>query len=48
MRFVYGLFALIIWSTGLGYVLAKGASVPIEAQVLSLAIVAAGAMAGGD
>lgn len=48
MRFVYGLFALIIWSIILGYVLAKGVSVPTEVLVLSFAIVMAGAMAGGD
>lgn len=48
MRFVYGAIAVLIWCILGVYVLSKGVVVSNEVQVLTTAIVAAGAMAGGD
>ena len=47
MRFLYGLIAYLIWGTLYRY--SKGvAEIPEWVQWLSLAIIVAGAMAGGD
>ena len=44
MRFVYALFAFLIWAI----FMAQTQGVSVDAQCLSFAIVIAGAMAGGD
>ena len=48
MRIIYGLFAFVAWIILLGFALSGGMSMTNEAQIISLAIVVAGAMAGGD
>lgn len=48
MRFVYGAIAVLIWCILGVYVLSQGVVVSNEVQVLTTAIVVAGAMAGGD
>lgn len=48
MRFLYGALALIIWSILGLYILSQGVAVSSDMQVLTTAIVVAGAMAGGD
>lgn len=48
MRFVYGLLAFVVWSMFIGYALTAEMNITNEVQILSLAIVVAGAMAGGD
>lgn len=44
MRFVYALFALVLWAI----LMSQFQGVSIDAQCLSFAIVVAGALAGGD
>ena len=48
MRFVYGALALIVWCILVAYVISQGISVSNDMQILTTAIVVAGAMAGGD
>lgn len=48
MRFLYGALALIIWSILGLYMISQGVAVSNDMQILSTAIVVAGAMAGGD
>ena len=48
MRFVYGLLAFVVWAMLLGYAQTAGMNITNEVQILSFAIVIAGAMAGGD
>ena len=49
MRFLYGFFAVFLWIVLCTYVLREDISViSTEMQLLTVAIVAAGAMAGGD
>ena len=48
MRFVYGLFVFVAWVILFGCVLTGGMNIANDVQILSLAIVVAGAMAGGD
>lgn len=48
MRFIYGLIAFVAWTILIGYVVSSGMDMANEAQILSLAIVVAGTMAGGD
>ena len=48
MRFIYGAIAILIWCILGVYVLSQGVVVSNEMQVLTTALVAAGAMAGGD
>ena len=48
MRFMYGAIAMLIWCILGVYVLSQGMVVSNEIQVLTTAIVVAGAMAGGD
>lgn len=48
MRFVYGAIAILIWCILGVYVLSQGVVVSNDMQILSTAIVVAGAMAGGD
>ena len=48
MRFLYGFIAFWVWSLFEGYMVTKGCSLPDEVAIISMAIVVAGAMAGGD
>ena len=48
MRFMYGALALILWSVLGVYVISQGVAVSNDMQILSTAIIVAGAMAGGD
>lgn len=48
MRFMYGALALILWSILGVYMIGQGVAVSNDMQILSTAIVVAGAMAGGD
>ena len=48
MRYLYGIFALIIWCVFIGYVMTKGIEISNDVQIITSAIVVAGAMAGGD
>ena len=48
MRFVYGAIALILWCIFGVWIISQGVTVSNDMQILSIAIVVAGAMAGGD
>ena len=49
MRFVYGFIALFLWAIVCTVVLKDNTSaISVEMQLLTTAIVVAGAMAGGD
>ena len=48
MRFIYGALAFILWSILGLYMLSQGVPISNDMQMLSTAIVVAGAMAGGD
>lgn len=48
MRFVYGAIALIVWCIFGAWIISQGIAVSNDIQILSTAIVVAGAMAGGD
>lgn len=48
MRFIYGIIALFLWSLLIGIALSEGFKISNSMQWLTCAIVAAGAMAGGD
>lgn len=48
MRFLNGVFALIIASAAIFYMQSKGVIVSNDASLISIAIVVAGALAGGD
>lgn len=48
MRFAYGIFAWLITSAVIIYMQSKGVVVSNDASLISIAIVVAGALAGGD
>ena len=49
MRLTYGVVAGMLWCTIIALLMAKtGLKVSNNAQILSVAIIVAGAMAGGD
>ena len=48
MRYLYGIFTLIIWCVFIEYVMTKGIEISNDVQIITTAIVVAGAMAGGD
>ena len=48
MRYLYGIGALIIWTLFIGYCVTQGVQINGDMQLLSISIVVAGAMAGGD
>ena len=48
MRFIYGALALIIWCVFVAWIIGQGVAMSNDMQILSTAIVVAGAMAGGD
>lgn len=49
MRFIYGIVAICLWMIAVTYAAIKGMEMPSnDALFLSVAIIAAGAMAGGD
>ena len=48
MRFIYGALALIVWCVLGAWIISQGVAVSSDMQVLTTAIVVAGAMAGGD
>ena len=48
MRFVNALIALLITSAAISYIQANGVIVSNDASLISIAIVVAGALAGGD
>lgn len=48
MRFAYGAIALIVWCVFGAWIISQGVAVPNDIQILTTAIVVAGAMAGGD
>ena len=48
MRFLYGAIAVFLWALIFAFAAANGMEMPSnDAQILSMAIIAAGAMAGG-
>lgn len=48
MRFSYAAFAIILWTLFVFWVTKGNSAVSTDVQILSTAIIAAGAMAGGD
>lgn len=49
MRFLYGIVACFVWSFFCMFIMTKhGIKVSNDIQILSTAIIIAGAMAGGD
>lgn len=48
MSFLKAIMAAIVWSVACAYFMSKGAVMSLDAQYISLAIVIAGALAGGD
>ena len=48
MRFIYGAIALIAWSVFEAWITGQGIAISNDIQILSTAIVVAGAIAGGD
>lgn len=48
MRFMYGVLALIVWCVLGAWIISQGVAVSNDMQILSTAIIVAGAMAGGD
>ena len=48
MRILLGFIAFMIWAALLAFMLESGVEISDEVQLISLAVVAAGAMAGGD
>lgn len=48
MRILYGIFAAFAWMYLLAYAISTGTPISNEFQFLTLSIVIAGAMAGGD
>lgn len=49
MRFGYAIIAMILWLIFMSWIMTEGGiEISDDTRVLSLAIVAAGAMAGGD
>ena len=48
MRFVNGAFAFILATVGIVYAINNGVVISNEAVLISIAIVTAGALAGGD
>ena len=48
MRFIYGALALIVWCVLVAWTISQGVAVSNDMQILSTAIIVAGAMAGGD
>lgn len=48
MSFLKAIIAAFIWSVVCAYLMSKGATASPDAQLLSLAIVVAGVLAGGD
>ena len=48
MRFIYGAIALIAWCVFEAWIISQGVAVSSDMQILSTAIIVAGAMAGGD
>lgn len=49
MRFGYAVVALILWVFFMAWIMTKGGiELSNDTQILSLAIIMAGAMAGGD
>ncbi len=47
-RYLYGIGALILWTLFISYCMSKGIKINSDMQLLSMSIVVAGAMAGGD
>lgn len=48
MRYLHGIGALILWTLFVGYCMTQGAEISNDMQWLSMSIIVAGAMAGGD
>ena len=48
MRFLYAMFATLLWSWALAEYIAQGHNVSEEIAILSMAIIAAGGLAGKD
>lgn len=48
MRLIYGAIALIVWCVFGAWIINQGVAVSNDMQILSTAIIVAGAMAGGD
>ena len=48
MRFIYGAIALIAWCVFEAWIAGQGIAISNDLQILSTAIVVAGAIAGGD
>lgn len=48
MSFLKAIMAAIVWSLACAYFMSKGVAMSPDAQWISLAIVIAGALAGGD
>ena len=47
-RLIYGAYALIIWGIFEMFLINRGISISDDMQILTLTIITAGAMAGGD
>ena len=48
MRLMYGAIVAIVWCVLVAWIISQGIAVSNDIQILSTAIVVAGAMAGGD
>ena len=48
MSFLKAIMAAIVWSAACAYFMSKGVAMSPDAQCITLAIVIAGALAGGD
>lgn len=48
MSFLKAIIAATVWAVVCGYFISKGTTMSPDAQFISLAIVIAGALAGGD
>lgn len=48
MRFLYAIFAMLLWGWALEEYMAQGNFVSEEIAILSMAIIAAGGLAGKD
>lgn len=48
MRFAYGVLVALLWVLFEAYLIGKGTVISNDMQILTTAIVFAGAMAGGD
>lgn len=48
MRFLYSIIAFWLWGVIMAFCISKGMKISDDMQLLTIAIVVAGALAGGD